>query len=108
MWEHGNRMILGLKGYAARNRVNYTGQQHRVINNRSKRRRYAELRAAGLTSYEAAGRLNGISGADFRAKTLAGLKRRNVRWGGAPNVGSQAWVNREVHKLATKLQAIGG
>lgn len=107
----GARIILGMSSEQAMawSSGSLTIDCFRVMRNRLARKRYAMYRAQGLSSYEAMSRLRGPRGegtAAIRRRTIADVRRRNVRWGGCPKQGSRAWVEREAHKLAVKLGAV--
>jgi hypothetical protein len=104
MWVDGNKLILGLRGTDACAAGNYSGAQVAVNNGRFYRKWYATRRARGLSSYAAKSR----TPAAYKKQQQATRKRYAARWGGHPIIGSRAWVEREAHKLAVKLQAIGG
>lgn len=64
------------------------------------RRRYAQLRAQGLTSAEAIGRIKGWKPAEVLKRARDRRRRWLAKWGG---YGQGAWIRREQSKLAAKM-----
>src|SRR3990167_3847369 len=93
MWYNGKRMILGLKSMDSRQIPRRILQAQ---NNASRRRRYQRLREQGLTSHEAHARMRGQSVERVRDENIIRLRAYRAKWGGGPNIGSQAWIRREI------------
>jgi len=100
------RLILELKALEAG--LFATGQSmvvHEVYRNRYRRKKYARLRAAGLSRTEAMGKLNGEDPKMIRERDKGIKKAYFKKWGGCPKIGTEAWVRREQHNLAQKMKA---
>jgi len=105
------RTVLGLSSEKAQAWTNNMSPRAvRTLEHRYRKRYYARLRASGLSGEAASARLYGMTTEAFKKCQRASMKKYDARWGGRPDVArcNRAWVAREAHKLAVKLQAIGG
>ena len=88
------RVLMGLS--AADAKAYCGGLSRRELTasaNRSVRKRYAHLRASGLSHWETQ---TIIRGRNDRENMKAYLTKYRAKWGGTPTPGSKAWLRREI------------